>query len=279
MVLQAPPAGSSWDDRPFLWGWMSDKDNVKVELPGHKRPIAADWERIRGQPTRRTWSITYRDASPLPVPGQPFTIVITNALRGKQPPEVIALSNVVLGDVWVLGQDLRRGVAIPDRELVAVSASLNRRLRYLRTNTLDWSTNLSGAVPGGWRQWDDAAPDLTNLANITCYFCRNLLEQNGRQPFGIVVLPQDELTTLCTDSAETFARAPALNLAWSCATNAAAQAARDCAPLLKEYSERLLQLRREGKILLPPAEAILPPRCVHTDRFSNMPISIRGGIR
>lgn len=188
------------------------------------------------------------------------------------------MKNVVWGDVWVCGQKQNQGVPIPAQELTAISATVRGHLRFLSARTLNW-TNVSQAVSGEWREWDASPETLACLASVTCYFGKNLAAHPDSVPIGLITVPWEETLTEDFTSLSKITDASDLKPARDAVLQAGRQATQDCAPALEQFKKDILQLKREGKILNPPAEKPDPPAWIHVGNFRFVPLATRAGIR
>ena len=269
-VLQRPGADTG-DEALLLWGWMDKGDTVTVSFGETAAGIVADRKDFPGEPDLKRWEIPYEKLKRKKLAPGPFRLTI----KSRKYPQTIERTNVVCGDVWVFGQKPDHGVPISPRRLTALSQGLGHRLRCLEARSVNWTNELT-AVGAGWKPWDSAAADPP--ANVACYFGCLLAAGNEGVPVGLVVVPCDQVYGIRLDKPGAVGGAPEVGRAWDCARRAGAMAESDCAPLFHQYQAQILQLKREGKILEPPARAIEPPFRLHLGVIPSLACPIRGAI-
>jgi hypothetical protein len=269
-VLQRPGADTREEDL-LLWGWMDKGDTVTVSFGEPATDIVADRKDFPGERDLKRWEIPYGKLKRKQLPSGPFRLTV----KSRKYPQTIERTNVVLGDVWVFGQKPEHGVPIPSERLAALSGGLGHRLRYLEARSLNW-TNEPAPAGAGWKPWDSAAASLT--ANVACYFGCLLATNNAGVPVGLVLVHCDKVFGIQPDKPGEAVRAPDVERAWDSARQAGTLAEGDCAPLFQRYQEQIVQLKREGKVLAPPAQPIERPFRVHLGAIPSMACPIRGAI-
>jgi hypothetical protein len=287
MVLQQTTPGTKRGD-VLLSGWAERSDVVTVEFVGKGRPIKPDLVKVPEQADLRKWVVTYDDLRPALAPSEPFRIVVTT--KNKKQLNRLELTNVVAGDVWVIGQRPGLGVPVPPDRLKAMSAKAKGRVRYLPANSINWS-NATQAVTASWREWGDPAQAPESLANVTYYFAQRLAEQHPNAFFGIIVVDYERDWAQFLKAEVHFAQlspaGPTGNLsrfppfldAWQAAADAAREAVNDCQPVFDRFDREILRLKWEGKVFSDPLPGrIEPPTRLHTNNFPSLLYPVRGGL-
>jgi hypothetical protein len=274
MVLQRTTAATKSSD-VLLWGWAEKGESVSVELVGKGKPVDADLSAVPNEPSLRKWAITYGDLRGALTASAGLKIVITARLKKKT--SRLELNDVLVGDVWVFGQKPGRGVPIRSEETEAICARAKGRLRFLGASSVNWN-NPAEVITAPWSELAARPQGLTHLANVTCYFARNLLEHSGDVPIGVIAVPWDEIFRERVDSPESFTQSEDLKNGWEAALKGGGQASRDCEPILEKFRREILELKREGKVpAAPPPREIEPPARLHMGSFPSLPYAVRGG--
>ena len=280
MVLQRPHPLTKPDD-VLLWGWSERDDKVLVRF-GDQKDLKATRVDFPGNPKLKKWYISYGDLKGLPLSPGRFHITVARPRERKSTNDLLecACTNVVFGDVWVIGQRPGLGVPITDTVLKSIRARVDGAVRFLSAPSLNWSnSNVTAAGLAEWREWDDSPATQGALTNVTSYFASQWVEMNPAVPLGIIAVPWDELIPQTVDPPKVYSQDEAAKRAWHAAELAAQQAAADCNPIIVAFPEQILQLKRQGRIpdRRPPL-AIIPPTHLHLGNFSSLQLTVRGGI-
>lgn len=181
---------------------------------------------------------------------QPEELTITST--GKQGAHVVVLTNVVVGDVWVVGLSGGQGVSL---QTAAGFSSSSTRVRFITLPSLNRNQATGLAPLSGWRTCAAGSASLEQLDALAFFFAAHLANSVS---IGIVQTPSDQISpNLVTDASLSKARQEFLDGpvrlgligAWVQATNSVAEA-------LKARKMRVMALRDVGTIpTLPP---ILP---------------------
>jgi len=216
-------------DKPVrVWGWASPGERIKVEFPGQVKTGTAN--------EKGEWSIIL---DPLKLSAQPLEMKISG--RNSR----ILFSNVLVGDVWVLGGqsnmefDLARifhgdaevlSAHYPNLRLMTLptSAGLEPKEDFERINEYD-----------GWYDrydkkgyWFETTPETVPTFSAIGYLFGRRVHMASQVPIGLIDLSIGGTTVEAWMSPETLA------------------ASQENTPLLKQWNERVAASKPEDKLRL-----------------------------
>ncbi len=180
MVLQQND-GSRRLNTSLIWGQADPGDRIQIEFNGKKYPRFP-----RKTPKSGQWEIPLSKLKP----GGPYHLKITSR-SSKKKLTTKTLSDVMVGDVWILGGRLDRGVPPnPSRKHVSAQSS---GLRLFRSPGLTRDIHLSGGNQAGWVFPSGNPSEISRFSGVTYYFGLKLVEYSPGIPIGIIEIPLDRM--------------------------------------------------------------------------------------
>lgn len=170
-------------DKPVvIWGWASSGENVTVEFAGHKQSVAASSD--------RSWrvSLPAMDASNTP---QDLTI--------KGDSQTVTLTNILLGDVWVLGGQSNMEFPLdriengqleivsanyPDIRVLTVPALNGPETKSGFPRLHEWSSWFGRHYRKG--DWDACTPKIARELSAIGYVFARRVHMATQVPIGVI---------------------------------------------------------------------------------------------
>lgn len=237
-------------DKPIaIWGWAEPSESVTVEFGGQKQSATAAAD--------RSWKV---ELTPMKASGEPRVLVVKGKTR------TLELSNVLLGDVWLLGGQSNMEFEITKVEngqLEVVSANFKniRLFSVPQQNGPDpkrsfprmyqWSDWFGHHYRQGY--WDVCSPETVRETSAIGYVFARRIHMATQVPIGIIDAsrggtaleawtPLDVLKTIKTPEVEA-------SLAEWEAKVAAFDPKKDLDERIKRFEERKARLKAQGKEL------------------------------
>jgi sialate O-acetylesterase len=160
MVLQR-------DKNIHVWGWAKVGDMIQVTLGTEKENATAD--------SKGRWDVFF---APRPA-GGPFV------LKAESGSEQIEVSDVLIGDVWVIGGQSNMNIAVRDGDeaVEAIKASTDDKLRLIHfPERPEWEPQIDNTA-----QWEKASPQsVTTFSCVGYHFARILRGEMKDVPIGMI---------------------------------------------------------------------------------------------
>ena len=244
-------------DQPIdIWGWADPDTRVKVELDGISNSSIADAD--------GGWRVTLPSR---PASSTPIDIKIST------PDQTINLTNVLMGDVWILGGQSNMEFPldrIENGQLEIVSANYSE-IRVLTIPAANGPTPRSGFSRlhewSGWfnrhyrkGDWDICSPEIARELSAIGYVFARRLHMASKIPIGVIDAsrggttletwtPIDVLESLDTTEVKSLLKDWNKRVAdWN--------AAEDLEQRVNAFNNKIQKLKREGKPI--PANQVAP---------------------
>ncbi|MCL4176166.1 MAG: hypothetical protein KJ072_00240 [Verrucomicrobia bacterium] len=209
MVLQQARGKSRQARDTIIWGWGREKLKLRLELRQSAKPLYETrdvrWDREKSGPEAWKWTAAFRDLAS----GGPFTLRIDSVSErsGFTPVE---LQNVVIGEVWVLGQWLPtwstdpampRDLPFRAGEFRKLEESWGPRVRVVALGNLP-TFGKSKPTPRPWRELRGIDASRDGMGVFDLVFGSHLLQGSGgsAQYVGLVHLADTELSPRVIDN-------------------------------------------------------------------------------
>ncbi len=170
-------------DKPIaIWGWANSGESVKVSFGGHERTATAAED--------RTWKVSL---PAMAVNVAPQTMTVQSATK------TLALDNILIGDVWVLGGQSNMEFPldrIENGELEIISANFPK-IRVLTVPAMngpdikqgfsrlhEWSDWFGQHYRKG--DWDECSPEIVRELSAIGYVFARRIHMASQIPIGVI---------------------------------------------------------------------------------------------